>query len=274
MAEEKEELEKKKKGRKSKKDKNASGDKASENGSQSEEETSAGGKLVMVFVTILIILIWLGIFAVLIKTDVGGFGSTVLSPVLKNVPVINKILPADESDQAGTESSKYKYDSMDQAVARIKELESQLDDALASNKTDQDTIADLQQQIADLEVYKQEQADFEKTKEKFYEEVVFSDNAPDIEEYKAYYESIEPENAEVLYKQVVQQLQTDSQIQDYAATYSAMKPKEAAGIFDTMTDDLNLVAKILQAMDSESRGKILEAMDANIAAKVTQIMEP
>lgn len=36
-----------------------------------------------------------------------------------------------------------------------------------------------------------------------------------------------------------------------------MKPKQAAAIFETMTDDLNLVAKILNAMSIESRANIL-----------------
>ena len=39
--------------------------------------------------------------------------------------------------------------------------------------------------------YKTEQDKFEEEKEKFYEEVVFSDTAPDIEEYKSWYETID-----------------------------------------------------------------------------------
>ena len=53
-----------------------------------------------------------------------------------------------------------------------------------------------------------------------------------------------------------------------------MKPKAAAAIFESMTDDLNLVAKILGAMNAESRGEILGAMDATIAGKITKIMNP
>ena len=53
-----------------------------------------------------------------------------------------------------------------------------------------------------------------------------------------------------------------------------MKPAQAAGIFNTMTDNLALVGKILWAMDAASRGKILGAMNADTAAQVTRIMEP
>ena len=111
-------------------------------------------------------------------------------------------------------------------------------------------------------------------KEKYYEEVVFSDQAPDIQQYKTYYESIDPENAEVLYKQVVEQITYDSQVEDYAKTYSNMKPQEAASIFDTMTDNLGLVADILMNMGTQQRADILGKMDATTAAKLTEIMEP
>ena len=123
-------------------------------------------------------------------------------------------------------------------------------------------------------VYKEEEAAFEKEKEKFYEEVVFSDEAPDISEYRAYYESIDPENAEVLYKQVIEQITYDESVQDYVKTYSQMQPKDAAKIFDQMTDNLGLVADILSNMGTKTRADILAAMDVETAARLTEIMEP
>lgn len=237
-----------------------------------DENESTGNKFVLFVVTLLVIVIWLGIIALLIKTDVGGFGSTVLYPYLKDVKYVNKILPEVSSD--ADVDTEHQFDSIDDAVNRIKELELQLDEANSSLTTDSETIDSLQSQVDELSTYKEAEAEFEAEKEKFYEEVVFSDQAPDISEYKTYYESIEPENAEVLYKQVVEQLQASQEISDYATTYSSMKPKEAAAIFDTMTDNLSLVADILQAMDAESRANILGKMSADTAAKVTEIMEP
>ena len=240
-----------------------------------EEEEKAGGKLVLVLVTILIIAVWMGIIGILIKTDVGGFGSTVLYPLLKDVPYINKILPEPEGLEDQTqESTEYQYGSLSEAVDRIKELEKELDDANSTNKNNKKKIKDLKAQIEDLSKYKEDEAAFEKEKEKYYEEVVFSDQAPDIQQYKTYYEGIDPENAEVLYKQVVEQITYDSQVEDYAKTYSNMKPQEAAGIFDTMTDNLGLVADILMNMGTQQRADILGKMDATTAAKLTEIMEP
>ena len=240
---------------------------------EENEETEGGNKVVLVLVTLLIIVIWLGIIALLIKADVGGFGSSVLQPILKDVPVINKILPASD-EIVSTESESGQYSNVGDAVEQIKELEKQLDAANSQVAEDSQTIDDLNSQVADLSTYKEDQAAFEEEKQKYYEEVVFSDKAPDIKEYKAYYESIDSENAEVLYKQVVQQLQDDQKVTDYANTYASMKPKEAAAIFDSMTDNFDLVAKILGAMDSDSRANILGAMNSDNAAMITKIMNP
>ena len=238
---------------------------------EEEEEEGLGSKIVMVIVTLLVILIWLGIIVLFIKGDFGGFGSTVLRPLIKDVPYLNWILPeADYSE----ESTEYQYETIDDAIERIKELEALLDTQLTTNSDNSELIAQLQAQIAELQVYKLEQDEFEKNKEKFYEEVVFSDEAPDIETYKTYYESIDPENAEVLYKQVVEQMEYNSMVEDYAKTYSSMKAKEAAAIFNTMTDDLQLVADILLNMSTQARADILGKMEPEIAAKLTAIMEP
>ena len=240
---------------------------------EEETETSGGNKVAIFFVTLIIVVIWLAILTLLVKWDVGGFGSTVLTPLLKDVPYINKILP-DSSEEMSTEDTEYGYATLDDAIARIKELEVELADAQSQSTQSSDYVSQLESQVAELQQYKQDEADFEAEKQKFYEEVVFSDNAPDIQEYKSYYESIDPANAEVLYKQVVSQVQADEQLQDYVKTYSSMKPKEAAAIFDTMTDNLQLVADILMQMDASARGDILGKMNSDTAAKVTEIMQP
>ena len=237
-----------------------------------EEEEGSSSKLAVALVTLVIIIVWLAILALLIKWDVGGFGSTVMRPLLKDIPYGNRILP-DSEDDLSTEED-YPYKNMDEAVAYIKELEQELAQAQQGSSENSAYIADLEAQSQKLKEYEANEAAFEEEKEKFYNEVVFSDQAPDIEQYKEYYESIDPDNAELLYKQVVEQQQTDSKISDYVKGYSQMKPKEAAAIFDTMTDNLNLVAQILENMDAQSRADILGKMNSDTAAKVTEIMNP
>lgn len=276
MAEENEEVvvDKKAEKQRKKEEKKLAKQKQAEADDFEMEEETAGGKVAVFFVTLIIIIVWLAILALLIKWDVGGFGSQVLAPVLKDVPYVNKILPDSTLEEISTEDSAYAFDSMDEAVAKIKELEIALAEAQSGNTENAEYITQLEAQAQELQKYKEDEAAFEQEKQSFYEDVVFSDVAPDIEEYKKYYESIDPANAEVLYKQVVEQTAADEKIDEYVKTYSSMKPKEAAAIFDTMTNNLKLVAEILENMDAQSRADILGKMDSNTAAKVTEIMKP
>ena len=276
MAEENEEVvvDKKAEKQRKKEEKKLAKQKQAEADDFEMEEETAGGKVAVFFVTLIIIIVWLAILALLIKWDVGGFGSQVLALVLKNVPYVNKILPDSALEEISTEDSAYAFDSMDEAVAKIKELEIALAEAQSGNTENAEYITQLEAQAQELQKYKEDEAAFEQEKQSFYEDVVFSDVAPDIEEYKKYYESIDPANAEVLYKQVVEQTAADEKIDEYVKTYSSMKPKEAAAIFDTMTNNLKLVAEILENMDAQSRADILGKMDSNTAAKVTEIMKP
>lgn len=125
---------------------------------ENDDSDSVSSKIVMVLVTILIIAIWLGIFAVFVKADVGGFGSTVLAPALKDVPVLSKILPDSGNITASESKETAGYTNLDDAVSRIKELEKQLDDANSKNQADAQTINDLNAQIQDLSTYKEDQA--------------------------------------------------------------------------------------------------------------------
>ena len=283
MAEENEEVLDKKAARKAEKERRKAEKKAAKeaakaagnpDGLEEEEETSLGGKIAVFFVTLIIIAIWLGIIVLLIKWDVGGFGSTVLGPVLKNVPYVNRILPDGVVPELSTEEEAYAFGSLEEAVAKIKELEIQLAEAQNASSSDAEHIAELEAQAQELARYRQEEAEFEAQKQKFYEEVVFSESAPDIEEYKAYYESIDPANAEVLYRRVVEQTAADGKIEGYVKTFTSMKPKEAAAIFDTMTNNLALVAEILDQMDAQSRADILGKMNTETAAKVAEILKP
>lgn len=242
---------------------------------ESEYEEESTSRLAVFFVTVVIIVIWLAILALLVKMDVGGFGSTVLQPLLKDVPYLNRILPeTDEIEIKSTESTEYPYSTLDDAVARIKELEIELQNEKNASAEKDNRISELEGLAGQLEQYKANEAAFEEDKQKFDEEVVFSDKAPDIDEYKTFYESIDPANAEAIYEQVVEQQQADDELEGYVKMYSEMKPKQAAAIFDTMTDDLKLVAKILQAMKPEESASILGAMNEETAAKLTKLMEP
>ncbi|MBR5579264.1 MAG: hypothetical protein IKW28_09765 [Lachnospiraceae bacterium] len=238
-----------------------------------EEE---GSNLPIFLTTIAIVAVWLLILGFLIKLDVGGFGSGVLKPILKDVPVVNKILPSDApiGNPEVVEDEYAGYTSLKEAVDQIKVLELQLEQAdLRTDSLETDNTK-LREEVNRLKTFESSQVEFERIKTEFYEEVVYADKGPGAEEYLKYYESMDPATAEFLYKQVVSDLEESKEVQDYALAYSEMKPKQAAGIFEEMSNNLELAARILGEMSAEDRGAILGVMDSEIAAKLTKIMEP
>lgn len=236
-------------------------------------DDDAGGLPVFI-TTVIIILVWIAIICALIKLDVGGFGSSVLAPVLKNVPVVNKILPDSSVDNTDESIDVSGYASLREAVRKINDLEVE-NSRLSDANTQKDLqIAAQEEEIERLKTFEAKQVEFERIKTQFYNEVVYAENGPGLEEYVKYYSSMDPATAEVLYKQVIVEQQEDEEVKNYAQAYSEMKAKDAAEIFESMKDNLDLVAKILWQMEPDVRGAILGVMDPEVAAKLTKIMEP
>lgn len=247
--------------------------KAREISDQEEELDGEPGGLPVFLVTAFIVTVWIAILCVLVKLDVGGVGSNVLKPLLKNVPVVNKILPNERRTQE--EDDEYSaYADVEDAVAQIRQLEQELQSAQEQNLSYANEISELKEENSRLQNFENDQLEFERLKDEFYEEVVYAEKGPGVEEYQKYYEAMDPATAEQLYQQTIQETAVNKELSDYVATYSSMKAKEAAAVFDTMTSDLDLVAKILGAMSADDRAKILEQMNEENAARLTKMMDP
>lgn len=255
------------------KDENKAAEESKAKGSNKniDNQEKRGNKALTIIIAILIVIIWLAIFGLLIKMDVGGFGSGVLRPVLKDVPVLNWILPEYDDEQLAEENN-YPYKSLDEAIARINELEAQLAEKEKTAEDAEEEKSELQAEIDRLKVFEENQKAFEERVKEFDKNVVFADAAPDISEYKAYYEEINPANAEEIYRQVVEQLQYSDAILEKANIYKNMEPEAAARILETMTADVESVAKILLAMKPKESAAILAEMDNVFAAKITKKM--
>lgn len=238
---------------------------------KAEGTEKEGGKVLTVLIALLIAIIWFSVFGLLIKLDVGGFGSGVLRPIIKDVPLINRLLPDISEEQLAIEKD-YAYTSLAEAVAKIKELEFAIE--MMEDKEDDDSAqrADLLNELERLKVFEENQNDFEERQKDFDKKVVFAEAAPDINEYKQFYESINPANAEQIYRQVVEQLQYSAATQEKADIYKSMEPRAAARILETMTADVEAVAKILLAMKPKESSKILAEMDYVLAARITKKM--
>ncbi len=240
------------------------------------DEDREGNGFVTFLATLFIILLWLGVICVVIKLDIGGFGSSVLTPILKDVPVVNLILPKSGETETLNPEDYGGYSNLRDAVAQIYLLEAQLEASQTQNNDKDAQLEALKAEIERLREFETMQVDFQRIRNEFYSEVIYAENGPGAEEYRKWYEEMDPTTAEYLYKQVVQQLEASQEIKDYVQAYSEMKPKQAAAILEEMTDNdgIQLVARMRKEMNAEDRGNILGVMDSAVAARVTKILDP
>lgn len=238
---------------------------------------SIGSKILSAFFVFLIILVWLIIIIALIKFDVGGFGSSVLRPILKDVPVINLILPKPSEEEllkeAEEEGEENQIATLSQAKELIAQLEAENEKLSGNNKKLKEEKSDLEKQIERLQVFEDAQNEFQRLKEEFYNEIVYGENAPDADTYIEWYESIDAAHAESIYRQLLLDESADSEMKNLAKTYENMKAADAAEVLEKM-GDLDAVAEILKAMKTDSRAKIMNEMDPDFAANITKKLMP
>jgi len=237
-----------------------------------EDGEERESKLGILIITFVILIVWVAIMCVLIKLDVGGFGSSVLRPVLGDVPVINKILP--ETAENSLNEYGYKYSTLSDALERIRELESENTELREESQSSQATMTEQLAEIARLKVFEENQTTYETLKKNFDEEVVFNEKAPDINEYKTWYEQVSPENAAKIYEEVLARTQYSEKVQAEANRLSSMDAAAAADILEAMTGDMDIAATVLMCMKEKQCAAILAEMDPVYAGKLFKIMYP
>lgn len=241
-----------------------------------KDKDGEAGRAGSAFMTLLIVLIWLGVIVALIKLDVGDVGSNVLRPVLKDVPVLNMILP-DITDDELLAQGVYPFRNIAEAITNYELMQQEILQYKATTEEQTDRIAELEKEVERLKYFEDDQLRYEQLWKEFGDTIIYTDNAPDLEDYVAWYETIDPTYAEYLYRQAIDQIAYTNDVSDYVKAYSEMKPARAAEIFLEMTGNLETVALILDGMKSAARAEILGEMaklDPVYTAKVTVLMEP
>ena len=231
-------------------------------------EEGKGSKAVTIIIVLVIVIIWLAIFGVLIKLDVGGFGSGVMYPILKDVPVLSMVLP--EPKEA--ENNVKIYDDLDEANEKIKELEEKIAAKSSSDGKNTSEIDKLRAENARLKKYEADQAQFATRVYDFDKQVVFGDKAPDTVEYYNYYSELNKDKAEELTNKVAKKFNYSQKIKDQAETFTKMQPAQAAAALTEMSGDLTLVAKILDCMQASKAAVILDQIEPTVMAQIVTKM--
>ena len=232
---------------------------------------SAGSKILTLIIIMLIVFIWLAILALLIKFDVGGIGTNTFRPVLKDVPVLNMILP-DVSDETIARENQYPYKNLSEAVDYIKYLEEKVDKLTEENDDYASRQASLQTELESLRHFEEEYEQYLKLRELFDREVVYNDKAPEAAEYLKWYEAMYPENAATIYAELTEASQVDEIYATIAARMAKMKAKDAAAILMEYTSDLDFIVRVLDCLKVKQISDILTEMSKSNSLFAAQVV--
>ena len=129
-----------------------------------------GGGFGTLLATIMIVMVWLAVILVIIKLDVGGFGSKVLTPILQDVPVLNRVLPGNSILETKDPESYGGYTSLVDAVEQIRQQELELERLQTALNEKDAEIVELKANVVRLQEFEQKQLDFQRIKNEFLEE--------------------------------------------------------------------------------------------------------
>ncbi|PKM49842.1 MAG: hypothetical protein CVV02_13955 [Firmicutes bacterium HGW-Firmicutes-7] len=235
----------------------------------SEDQDKGSGKVFMLFIVLFVLI---GAFILLVKLDVGGIGTNVLGPKLKDVPVLNLMLPKMENPDTSHDSTSYNFETIDQAVERLRATEILLKEKEKEAEKLNETINLNKIEIERLKVFESEQVQFKNDKDEF--DLLVSKNVGS-DDYIAYVEKAYPENALTIYESLVKVKQFNEEVAEIAIMYQEMKPKNAAAILEeTISKNIDMAAQILLQLEPSQAGAILAAMDSTVADKISRYMYP
>lgn len=241
-----------------------------------ESEEKSDNKLITIIFAVLTILVWLTIFCVMVKLDVNGFGSKIMRPIFKDVPIINLILPG-PSDEELVAEENLPYRNLTEAIDYIKELELQIQGYQEENVEQESQIEELRASVERLQQFEDNQRAFQEEKDRYYQEVVLGNGTEMMESFQEWYENMDPETAERIYNLVIERFEQLRLEEEFVSTFEEMDAAQAAAIFTEMSGDLDTVVKTLRSLNADTRSGILSAIaakDAVFAAKLTQLLAP
>ncbi len=215
---------------------------------------------------VIIFLVIIAAFVAIVGFNAFNIRNKYLGSVLRNIPIVKNLLPAEtveEDELAGL--------SKEELQAKIKELEAKDAKNIEQINSLNDKIKLYTTEITRLQEIEGQQLDFKAQKEEFDRLVGLNDP----EAYAKFYDSVYPDTAAQIYREVIGINITEKELKNYVTSYSSMDPSNAAAIFDVMTGtDLDLVALIMKNLSSDSRGEIMAAMKPANAAAVTKRLAP
>ena len=229
--------------------------------------------LAFVIAVVIMIGILAGAYYFVVNNNVYGIGEKYREEI-QNIPMLKWALPSppdpDDPKYLTDAEIRNRYTAIkDERDKYLKELE------------------DANKLISELEIYKEgyekvaaEWADEEnklleekKKLEEEREELQKLAAQGDKEGFKKYFETIDKDAAEEIYKEILLEEKSNADIKNFIQIYENMDESAAARILNEMGEQkIEIVVKILLGMKKENASAILGRMDAGFASKITEKM--
>ncbi len=248
-----------------KKDKKAKKEKSQKAGKN--PGSKKGGKIV----PFLVFLILAGAISGIMYFDVLGARTKYVMPLLEKVPFINNLIKEQEEQDTIDPNDPYANMNKKQLSALIASQQAQIDRLNQDAADTQQKIKLYTDEIDRLKGIEDQQLEFKRQKEEF--DTLIAQNDPQA--YSKFYESINPENAEKLYKEAVGVTEKSKAYKSYIAKIEAVDDSEAAKILEELSKtDMDLTVNILNNIKNEKAGSVIAKMDTRIASRVVKRMTP
>lgn len=233
--------------------------------------------LTVLLVTVIILTVFGGIFYFIIFNNIGGVTEQNYS-TLKKIPVLNLALPEppDPLNPKYMTASEIKKqyiefrneneslrEQLTEAGLKIDEYKVFKDGNDALSQESESRKQDMDSREAAIA---KKELKLKELQEKIDTLIANADTAG----YAEYYETLYPENAQLIYEKIKLQQQIDENVKKFALVYAEMDPAAAAAIFERLgTSEMEMITNTLKAMNKTNSAKILESMTPDFAAKVT-----
>ncbi len=228
-----------------------------------DKKKKKGGIFKLIFLAVIF-----GLLIAVLVFNAGDIREKYLRNYLEKIPVVKNMLPEKQEEENADEFSGLSREELASQIRVMNEENKSLEDEKAALN---DEIKKLNDEMKRLQEIEANQLAFNEEKEEF--DRMIAENDP--EAYSKFYESIEPETAESIYREIAEASQSDDELKQYVQTFEGMKKDAAAKVLEEMMGtDMELVVQILNNISSDQRGDILSSMEAANAAACARQMAP
>jgi flagellar motility protein MotE (MotC chaperone) len=241
---------------------------ASDNKKNKKDKDKKGGLLGKLILTVVFLAI-VAFLAGVLMFNFAGLRESYLRGLINNIPILNNMLPAPaDLDDGGDPRNLMTHSEL---ISQLDALQGEVD-KLNNDKEDlTKRIGIYTTEIQNLRAVEEQLDQFRNDKNEFDRLVALNNPAA----YTKFYESISPENADILYREALGSAAREQELKRLTNTVAAMEDRSAARMLEAlMSTDMDLVVLLLKNISTDTSGSIINSMTAENAAAVVRWMAP